>query len=83
MLGVKMKNWHVWSGLSIAALIAAAYCFLNFWAAVDLGYDAYPGGKSIIATWCYAFLGLACCFLVFAVVAGRLWWQKRRLSGGQ
>jgi hypothetical protein len=45
-----MSRW-LWTTATAAALLASAVALASFVAAVDLGYDAYPGGKSIIAGW--------------------------------
>src|SRR4051812_31199904 len=60
-----------WTTASALALIGTAICFLNFFAAADLGYDAYPGGRAIISRWAYATLGLFVAGAVCGVVAVR------------
>ena len=72
-----MKRWGVWAAVSAALLIAAMFAFISFYAAVDLGYDIYPEGKSIIAFWGYSMIlsfGAAIASGVFAV---HLWRRSR------
>lgn len=66
-----MKRWHIWILIAIVAFLGAAYSFLCFFAAADLGYDKYPGGKSIIAAWSYALLALGTTSVVCIVVGVR------------
>ncbi len=69
-----MKRWIVWAVMSGLLLVAAAFSFLNFFAAVDLGYDVYPGGKEIIKRHAY----LTAVFLVCSSVCGLVAWLRRR-----
>jgi len=72
-----MKSWLMWTIGSAAALTASAYAFLNFFAAVDLGYDAYPEGKVIISRWGNATLGFFVVGAVCGVMAIRARWKIR------
>jgi len=72
------NRWLVWVALFIAAALAAAYSFLNFWAAADLGYDTSPRGRSILAGWTYAVWGCVAAAIGLAVLAGRSWWSTRK-----
>jgi hypothetical protein len=72
-----MKSWLMWTIGSAAALMASAYAFLNFFAAADLGYDAYPGGKEIIARWGNAMLGFFLVGGACGVMAIRARWKNR------
>jgi hypothetical protein len=73
-----MKPWVRWTTGSALALIGTAICFLNFFAAADLGYDAYPGGKAIISRWGYAMLALFVAGAVCGVMALRTVWKSRK-----
>jgi len=66
-----MKRWLKWAIASAAALITSGCAFLNFWAAVGVGYDAYPGGATIMARWGDAMLGSFIVAVVCAVMAIR------------
>jgi hypothetical protein len=48
-----MRRWGIWAGLSAMMVAATGYAWLNFYAAADLGYDRYPGGKAILEFWGY------------------------------
>ena len=50
-LEAPVRPFFVWSIGSIASTLVSGYAFLNFWAAADLGYDAYPEGKVIVERW--------------------------------
>ena len=63
--------------LAAIAFVASAYAFLNFWAAVDLGYDAQPQGQAIITRWAYGAFGC----LVAGILCGFLAVRARRRSG--
>jgi len=71
-----MKRWRIWIVLAIVAFLGAAFSFVSFWAAVDLGGDKYPGGKSIIATWFSAMLALGAAAIACVAVAVRVYRQS-------
>lgn len=71
-----MKLWLTWAALAGVAFVASAYAFVSFWAAIDLGYDAYPGGKAIITNWGDGALGC----LVAAILCGLMAVRARRRS---
>ena len=71
-----MKRWLIWSTCSAVALVAMAIAFMNLWAAADLGYDAYPGGRAIIDRWTYAMLGFFAVGVVCGVMAVRARWRS-------
>ena len=68
----------IWAGLSVLAAVGAGVALLNFWAAVDLGYDASPRGKAIIARWCYAALGCLGSVIGLAILSARSWSSGRK-----
>jgi hypothetical protein len=72
------NRWFVWAAFSGTAFLGSAASFFNLWAAVELGYDTSARGKSIIAVWSYAMLGLAVCGLGFAALALRYWKSARQ-----
>ena len=47
---------------------------LNVVAGVDLGYDAYPGGKEIVLRWWYS--AVVCLFLAMGCAMAA--WRTRR-----
>jgi hypothetical protein len=57
--------------IAAAAALAAAYAFLNFWAAIDLGYDVTLEGKRIIERWGYVVSGSVVVASVCSVLAIR------------
>jgi predicted Co/Zn/Cd cation transporter (cation efflux family) len=69
-----MKRWIILAIASGLLLLGASFAFLNFFAAADLGYDMYPGGKGIIARYLYSTLGL----LVVSMACAILAWRARR-----
>ena len=71
-----MKRWLMWTACSAVALVATAIAFVSLWAAADLGYDAYPGGRAIIDRWTYAMLS----FFAVAMVCGVMAIRARRTS---
>ena len=75
---MSIKAWHVWLGLTLTALVATVFAFVNFWAAADLGYDSTPEGKVILSRWSYALIGLSLSTLVFLVLAVRSWLARGR-----
>lgn len=80
---ISAKNgWIIWALLSGLAFIGTAGSFLNFWAAVDLGYESLPGGKSVVAGWSYALIALFACAIGFATLAMRSWRSSRKGVAG-
>jgi hypothetical protein len=71
-----VKRWLMWSTGSAVALVAMGIAFMNLFAAADLGYDAYPGGRAIIDRWTYAMLS----FFAVGVVCGVMAIRARRTS---
>jgi predicted Co/Zn/Cd cation transporter (cation efflux family) len=69
-----MKRWIVWAVMASLLLLAAAFTFMNFFAAVDLGYEMYPGGKDIIRR--HACLTAA--FLASSSACAFVAWRTRR-----
>jgi hypothetical protein len=67
-----MNRRLTWTIASAAALIFCGCAFLNFWAAVNMGYDARPGGATIIARWGYAMFGSCIVAAVSAIIAIRV-----------
>lgn len=63
-----------WATATIVFALGAVYSLLNVWAAVDLGYDAHPGGKDIIQRWVWLFLACVALSFVAAIAA----WRARR-----
>ena len=45
---VRKNRWVVLAALSFLPFIGAVVSFFNLWAAIDLGFDATPEGKSLI-----------------------------------
>jgi hypothetical protein len=68
-----MKRWIILAIASGLLLLGAAFAFLNFFAAADLGYDMYPGGKEIIARHLHSTLGLLVASMACAILAWRTW----------
>jgi hypothetical protein len=64
------KPWLKWT-IGSLALVGSAYALVNFWAAAELGYDAYPRGKSIIAGWGHAVLGCFVAGILCGIMAVR------------
>lgn len=75
-------KWIIWAALNAACFLGAAVSFIEFYAAVDLGYDRYPGGKAIIDGWSYALLSLLVCGVGLAVLARRSWRSSWRSTIG-
>jgi hypothetical protein len=73
-----MKQWKIWTVVAIVLFLGALFSLMSFWAAVDLGYDRYPGGKSIIASWSYAMIGLAISSIGCAIIAASSWRASRK-----
>ena len=76
-MNIQMKLWWMWTLLAAIAFVASAYTFLNFWAAVDLGYDTQPEGKAITARWAYGAFGCLVAGILCGVMARR---ARRRSS---
>jgi hypothetical protein len=70
-IGAHMKLWLKWTVMATVALVASGYAFVSFWAAVELGYDAHVGGKSIITGWGYAALGCLLAGILCGIMAVR------------
>jgi len=68
-----MTVWLRWTTASAVTLVAFAYAFVNFWAAIDLGFGASPARKSIIAGWGYATLGCFVAGILSGFMAVRAW----------
>ena len=64
----------MWQIGAAVALAAAACAFLNFWAAVDLGYDTTIEGKKIIERWTYVLSGS----LIVGCACGVMALRRRR-----
>ena len=77
-----MKRWLIWAVASGATLVASGFALLNFWAAADLGYDTYPGGKSILAQWFYATVGLFAANAISGIFAIRAWLRSSKARRG-
>ena len=72
------KRVYLWSSLGVVALAGTVFAFMNFWAAVDLGYDTSPRGRVILSRWSYTLLGLCCGTVLFFGLAIRAWLLRRR-----
>jgi hypothetical protein len=75
---MNMKRFFLWSGLSVLALAGTGFAFMNFWAAVDLGYDSSPRGTVILNGWIYTLLGLCFATALFLGLTIRAWLIRRR-----
>src|SRR5512133_2632661 len=75
---MNIKARHLWFGSALVAMAGTVFSFMNFWAAVDLGYDTTPHGKTILGGWCLATIGLCLSTLVLAALAVRSWLGQRR-----
>ena len=64
--------------LSGLTFMGAAGFFLNFWAAVDLGYGGLSGGKAEVAVWGYALIGFFACAIVLGILAFRSRWSTSK-----
>jgi len=73
-----MRRASTWALVSAAAAFACAYAFVSLWATADLGYDAYPGGKRVIAVWGNAMVGFFVVTVVAAVLGIRAAMSSRR-----
>ena len=74
-MGAKVKTSRrqliVWFSLLIASGLFTVLALFNFWAAVDLGYDKTPQGKTILTAWARALLVSLVLDLTFVVLALR------------
>lgn len=68
----------LWSSLGVLTLAGTVFAFMNFWAAVDLGYDASPKGKAILSRLSYTLLALGFGTVLFFGLAIRAWLLRRR-----
>lgn len=49
-----MPRSKTWAIASAVLALSSTYSLLNVIAGVDLGYDAYPGGREIVRRWWYS-----------------------------
>jgi hypothetical protein len=75
---VNTKLVYLWFGLATVAFTGTVFAFMNFWAAVDLGYDASSNGRIILSRWTYTLIGLGLSTLLFSGLAIRAWVMRRR-----
>jgi hypothetical protein len=73
-----VAGWLIWATASVLLLVAGAYSSINFVAAIDLGYDSYPGGKAIIQWWFYGALASFGGALLTAAITLNRWLAWRR-----
>ncbi len=77
---MSIKASHIWFGVAFAAFVGTAFAFMNFWAALELGYDASSRGKEILNGWCYACIGLSLSTVTLLVLGVRSWLARRDAS---
>jgi len=75
---MKTKHVYLWISLGVIALAGSVFAFMNFWAAVDLCYDASTRGRVILNRWSYTLFGLCFGTLLFFGLALRAWLLRRR-----
>jgi hypothetical protein len=74
-----VSRWKAWAIAAVLLGLATAFAALNFAAAVNLGYDAHPGGKEIIVDWGIGMVALLPCSMACALLAWRS--HRARLRG--